>query len=170
MSEEKSKEEKGKKDETYYKICNSVLKLQVGKGHLKWKVSDIANDSGVTRSLIYYYFGKEKEVIFEEAVRFMLDFFFPSDMSLGVKERMEKILGHVKEMPYVVIIFYLEKDADTRIGELIRENEQKVIMRIMEQYSKSKEEALKLYLLELGAVMYKTFTEEDARKLFPEII
>lgn len=51
------------KEEVYFKICNAVLKLEVVKGNLAQKISDISKESGVTRSLIYYYFGKEKEVI-----------------------------------------------------------------------------------------------------------
>ncbi|TNF29269.1 MAG: TetR family transcriptional regulator, partial [Deltaproteobacteria bacterium] len=45
----------------------------MAKGHLEWRLSDIAKDADVTRSLIYYYFGKEKDLILEEAFRYMID-------------------------------------------------------------------------------------------------
>ncbi len=161
----------GPKDETYYKICNAVLQLQVEKGDLKWRVSDIAKYSGVTRSLIYYYFGKEKEVIYEEAVRFMLDFFLPSpdDVSVGIRVRMERIIEHLSEMPYLFVLFYLEKDQPTKVGELIREREERVIKRIMDQHSITKNQALKLYFMELGSVAYKRLTVESSNEIFAEL-
>lgn len=161
---------KGPKDETYYKICNAVLRLQVEKGHLQWRVSDIAKYSGVTRSLIYYYFGKEKEVIYEEAVRFMLDFFLPSpeDEAMGIKARMQNIIEKFRDMPYLFVLFYLEKDQDSRIGEIIREREEKVISRIMKQLNISKNEAMRLYFMELGSVAYKRLSVQDCDEIFKE--
>ncbi len=156
------------KDETYFKICNAVLRLQIEKGHLKWKVSNIADYSGVTRSLIYYYFGKEKETIYEEAIRFMIDFFLPNidDTSIGVKERMRDVIINAKEMPYLFMLFYLEKDRDTTIGGLIRDAEDKIVKRIADQYKLDKDEALKIYLIELGSVAYKRLNINDVDRIF----
>lgn len=179
MSEEIGKEDSkqvlkdgsGPKDETYYKICNAVLRLQVEKGDLKWRVSDIAKYSGVTRSLIYYYFGKEKEVIYEEAVRFMLDFFLPSpdDVRVGIQARMMKIIGLLSEMPYMFVLYYLEKDQDSTVGELIREREEKVVQRIMKQLNVSRNEALRLYFMELGSVAYKKLNVEQCEEIFSDL-
>ncbi len=50
------------------KIFNSVIAAEVSKGHLKWKVSDIARITGVSRPLIYYHFGISKEAILYECL------------------------------------------------------------------------------------------------------
>ena len=67
------------KDETYLKILQTVLRLEFQKGHLKWSISEISRISGVTRSLIYYYFGQKKEEIMEEAALFFAKRIFRVD-------------------------------------------------------------------------------------------
>ena len=57
------------KDESYWIILSSAMDLDVKKGHLKWTMSDLSRKSKITRSLIYYYFGREKAEILEEAVK-----------------------------------------------------------------------------------------------------
>jgi len=44
-------------------ILSKVIELENAKGHLKWKVSDLARLSKVSRPLIYYHFGKTKREI-----------------------------------------------------------------------------------------------------------
>lgn len=56
------------KDETYWKVLNCALDLEIKKGHLKWSLSDLSRKSQITRSLIYYYFGRSKLALLEEAV------------------------------------------------------------------------------------------------------
>ena len=82
-----------------------MLLHELIKGHLKWSLSDISKHSGVTRSLIYYYMGKEKEQILEEAIRFMLELFFNTNLEkgIGVDARMELILTQVRQMPHIFL-------------------------------------------------------------------
>jgi AcrR family transcriptional regulator len=104
------------------------MKLEVSKGHLLWRLSDIAKDADVTRSLIYYYFGKEKEVILQEAFRFMIDLFFNLDRkdSMGIVERLKYIIYRMKSMPWFFILFYMQKGQDTDIGVLLKKAEDKL--------------------------------------------
>ena len=113
------------KEEVHFKICNSVLKLEVNKGHLKWTISEISKDSGVTRSLIYYYFGKEKQTLLEEAYRYMVQIFFNTndDRALGLPARMHTVLSNIHDMPYAFVLFFLERKKDTEIGNLIKKAE-----------------------------------------------
>lgn len=48
-----------------FNIVNSVLRFELAKGHLRWKVTDIARVSGVNRGIIYYNFGRTKGQIFD---------------------------------------------------------------------------------------------------------
>ncbi len=160
------------KDDTYFKICNAVTKLEVSKGHLAWRLSDIAKEANVTRSLIYYYFGKEKEVILEEAFRFMLDLFFNLDRkdSVGVKERIKHVSAQIRSMPWIFILFYLQKDTDSEIGRLIRAAESKLLDIFESDFpDKTREELLKLYVLELGCVTFKTLAPEQIDHFFSDI-
>ncbi|MCC7403705.1 MAG: TetR/AcrR family transcriptional regulator [Bdellovibrionales bacterium] len=65
----KSPGEKASKDEIFWSVLNAAIELDYKKGHGKWTISDLARKSGITRSLIYYYFGQSKESIMQEAVK-----------------------------------------------------------------------------------------------------
>jgi AcrR family transcriptional regulator len=56
------------KDQIYWKILNAAVALDIRKGHLKWSMSELSRAARVTRPLIYYYFGKSKLGILQEAV------------------------------------------------------------------------------------------------------
>ncbi|MCB0385274.1 MAG: TetR/AcrR family transcriptional regulator, partial [Bdellovibrionales bacterium] len=53
----------------FWKVLNAAIELDYKKGHGKWTISDLARKSDITRSLIYYYFGRSKENIIHEAVK-----------------------------------------------------------------------------------------------------
>ena len=68
------------------RIMEAVIELEVTKGHLKWRMADLARVSQVTRTLLYYYFGKDTKNIFKQAVDYYIGQF------LGFRiERAEKI-------------------------------------------------------------------------------
>ncbi|MCO4794775.1 MAG: TetR family transcriptional regulator [Bacteriovoracaceae bacterium] len=157
------------KDETFFKICNSVMKMEVAKGHLNWRLSDIAKDADVTRSLIYYYFGKEKEPILEEAFRYMIDLFYNLDRknSMNIVDRLDYVINNLKNMPWVFVLFYMQKNSDNKIGELIREAELKLLEIFKEDYPNlSEEDFKKLYIMQLGCVAHKALTKEDLFSIF----
>jgi len=64
------------KNKKTWKIVNTVLALEVSKGHLKWKVSDLSRLTGVNRSLIYYHLGKTKKEIFHTCFEKIADEFY----------------------------------------------------------------------------------------------
>lgn len=146
------------KEEVFFRICNSVLKKEVEKGHLQWTISDVARDADVTRSLVYYYFGKEKEKVFTEAWRYMVSMFFnfsEEGKTLTINQRMFNILSSMKKMPYLFILFFLQKVNKTEIGEEIAKAEEQLLAVFQQEYpSYSKTEILRLYLLELGAIAF----------------
>lgn len=57
-----------KKDDLYWTVLNNALELDFKKGHLKWTISELSRKSKITRTLIYYYFGRSKISILEAAV------------------------------------------------------------------------------------------------------
>lgn len=145
-----------KKEKVYFQICDSVLYMETVKPHLKWSLSDVSKHSGVTRSLIYYYLGKEKDQILREAVLFMLELFFniSGERKLGIQDRMTMILETTKEMPHIFLFYVSERIKDTEYGQTIREAESKLISYLEEQLQLSNEEALKLFMLEIGACAF----------------
>lgn len=61
------------KDERYWTILNHAVHLEVTKGHLRWTMAELARGSRVSRTLIYYYFGKSKQTIIDVALKVIAD-------------------------------------------------------------------------------------------------
>jgi len=57
-------------------ILNKVVELETRRGHLKWKVSDLARLSKVSRPLIYYHFGKTKREILVSSLEIVSSEYF----------------------------------------------------------------------------------------------
>jgi len=70
-----AKEGWGQKDASFWKILSSAMELDVKKGHLKWTLTDLSRKTKITRSLIYYYFGRSKLSILNEAIELIGDQF-----------------------------------------------------------------------------------------------
>lgn len=153
------------KEEVYFAVCNAILKLEVSKGHLKWTISEVSRISKITRSLIYYYFGKEKKQIIDEAFKHVLSLFFNLDpeRQLGIQKRMQKVLHEIKNMPYLFVLFYLQRNTDSPMALMIAEAERKLLQAFRDDYPNySEDEILKIYLLELGSVAYQLPQEKVA--------
>ena len=58
------------------RVLQAVIAAEVSKGHLKWKVSDIARFTKVTRPLIYYHFGKTKKDILSECLNVIAEDYY----------------------------------------------------------------------------------------------
>ncbi len=146
------------KDKVYFAVCSAILKLEIEKGHLKWSITDISRVSEITRSLIYYYFGKEKEVILKEAYRFILEIFFTPAAATrtgSVTARMKDTLINLGYMPYLFVLYYLQKNTDTEVGAMLRKSEAellKYLKGILPHLTEG--QVLELYLKELGAIAY----------------
>lgn len=65
-----------KKTDGRFLISNAVISLDVSKGHLKWKVADLARLTKLSRSLIYYHFGRSKADILTNAFSFIAEEFY----------------------------------------------------------------------------------------------
>lgn len=145
------------KEDVYFAVCNSILKMEVEKGHLKWTLSEISRESGITRSLIYYYFGKEKQKALEEASKFILSQFFNIERTktMGIRERLRQVLLDVKKMPYLFVFYFLEKNNGGEIGHMIKEAERLLMANMTKEFpTLSETQILEIYLKELGAIAF----------------
>lgn len=66
---------KKSKKENIQAVLDACIQLEVTKGHLQWTFMDLSRVSGVTRSLIYYYFSDSKKTLLRKAVQQMADRF-----------------------------------------------------------------------------------------------
>lgn len=120
-----------KKDEIYWKILNSALILELRHGHQKWTMTRLARASGVSRTLIYYYFGRSKLDILGEAVSL-----FGVELAGATAERRElwkqgrlaetflATRRLVERSPALVPFYFLNRAQDSALGRAIRKQEE----------------------------------------------
>lgn len=120
------------KDRTYWTVLQTAIDLDSRKGHLKWTISDLSRASGITRSLIYYYFGREKEKILYEAVRLVGEDLFGLSESrriLWSRGEIAESIWRSREVflaqPLMQSFYFAQRSRETSIGEEIRELEKK---------------------------------------------
>jgi hypothetical protein len=123
-----------KKDRVYWTILNEAIYLEIRGGHLKWTYAELARRSHVSRSLIYYYFGKDKMNLLKEACvlfgellagtnKEKMQYWSEGDFVQGIREAKELF----KVCPSIIPFYYLHRDKKNEIGELIRSMEKKGI-------------------------------------------
>lgn len=133
-SEQKPEDVKDQKskDEIFWAIFDAVIKLDITKGHMGWSISDIARTSGISRPLIYYYFGKSKENIMQTAVDYLgKEYFGLSDerMDLWKNRNIFESVSRSRKLwqksPYSYSFYVMRRDLQNPVGETIRDLEKK---------------------------------------------
>ena len=131
------------KDENYWKILNAAIELDYKKGHEKWTITELSRKSKVTRSLIYYYFGRSKGSIIAAAVKLV------GEELIGLNKQRQNLWKNgelVSSMKEARVVyekckalgpFILEHyDRPTEIGETIRKIEADFVKRLQQTFPK----------------------------------
>jgi hypothetical protein len=79
------------------KVLTSLLTLEANKGHLKWKVSDLARLSKVSRPLIYFHLGRTKKEILETGMTLIGEEFY------GLSPERQEMLKDGRELESLLI-------------------------------------------------------------------
>ncbi|MBS1961866.1 MAG: TetR/AcrR family transcriptional regulator [Bdellovibrionales bacterium] len=118
------------KERIFREIVAGAIALDLKCGHLKWSVARLARRSGVSRPLIYYYFGKSKIRILLEATKIFggeLAGFTERKTNFWETGRIDLALAEsrklLQEIPGVAAWYYLQRDGETEVGESIRKIE-----------------------------------------------
>lgn len=108
------------KEELTTKISQVILQFESQKGSLKWSVSEVSRESQVTRSLIYYHFGRKKNELLLLSLERMMNILFTfKNEDLKIKERLKRALAYLKEDPSPFIVWYLYRLQDNEFGQYI---------------------------------------------------
>lgn len=109
-------------------LVNVVFSFENKKGHLQWKVSEVARASKVSKALVYYYFGSKKEEILNACIKIAADEVYGlsesrnklipmGDMVASIKYTRQMFLNN-----YTFNAFYLHwRLSDTDIGRTLRD-------------------------------------------------
>lgn len=118
-------------------MLSAAVELDFRKGHLQWTMTELARRSGVTRSLIYYYFGRSKLSIVKSAVKIMGDEIVGmSDRRLKMwrKGQYQESLRESREIlekaPYIGAFYLTCRSWSNELGETVRAMEETLLKKI----------------------------------------
>lgn len=160
------------KDETFWSVLNAAIQLELLRGHQRWTMSELSRTSKVTRSLIYYYFGKSKEGILVEAVRLIGEEFYglsESRLALWRKgEVAESVIQSrqlLEKAPHMSSFYMVHRMAESGIGESIRRLDKEYRQKMKRYFpdtTQPYQEAL--HALLMGLVLAPKLSDEAVHK------
>ena len=165
------------KDETFWKVLSSALELEFRKGHLKWTMTELSRKSGITRSLIYYYFGREKMDIMKAAVNIVGEEFVgltDERMALWQEGKFQESLLRAREFynkaPYLCAFAMSYRSKPNELGEALVQIEKAFIEKIKKFAPKASQVQLNtLYSLYFG-ICFSPYVGEDEIRIFTHFI
>lgn len=109
------------KEQLITKVSRVIMQLEIQKGPLKWSVSEVSRESQITRSLIYYHFGRKKNELLLISLENMMEVLFSyKNENLKEEERLKRALSHLRENPEPFILWYLYRLQENEFGNFIR--------------------------------------------------
>lgn len=165
------------KDKNYWSVLDSVIRLEVSKGHLLWKVTELSRLSGVGRPLIYYYFGKSKEEIVQTALKIIGDEFFglsEERIEMWKKGKIAESVLKTRELmqkaPYVSVFFFHWRHREGEICDHLKELENRYKAKIATlRPGKSEREIEAIFAIFFGLILFPELQEETLRALVRRI-
>lgn len=157
------------KDDVYKAVLNSAIELDIQLGHLKWTYTLLAKKSSISRTLIYYYFGKEKINILKEAC-----LLFGEELAGSGEERMSawengridiglnKTRELFKDYPYLIPFYFLYRTRNNEIGELIQRYEEEGFKKRKKFFPEKSDQELRImFSFHLGLVTFPNLNDTD---------
>ena len=160
------------KDETFWAVLNSAIELDFKRGHLRWTMSELSRVSKVTRSLIYYYFGKSKESILLEAVKLIGEEFFGLTARRVEMWKEGQIAESVlqtrlllEKCPHMSTFYMVHREEQTDIGASLRQLELEYKQKLNKFFPDASEPSREaLFGLFMGLVVTPGLSGEAVRK------
>lgn len=159
------------KDRQYWKILDAVIRLEVVKGHLRWKVTELARLSGVGRPLIYYYFGKSKKSIVETAMKIIGDEFFglsPERLALWKAGQIMESVSSTRELltraPHMAEFYFHWRHQKGEISDYFQELEKRYLTKLAQLMPQlSPVEIQAVFAIFFGLILLPDLNEESLR-------
>ncbi len=170
-------DEKNKKDDIYWKVLNCALELEFKKGHLKWTMTELSRKSKITRSLIYYYFGRSKMSILQAAVNIIGEEFIGMSekrIDMWKKGEFEAGLQEVREfydkMPYLCAFYLNYRERPNDIGQALLKIETDFKRKIKQNAPKASPAQLNTLFAVYFGIAYSPNVSHEEIKIFTEFI
>ena len=115
-----------------FTLVNTILAFENQKGHLKWKVTEIARASKVSKSLVYYYLGSTKEQILDNCIRIGGEEFYGLSHERNTMIKAGDLMGSIMYTRQILMknysfaTFYLRwRNSPGEIGDKVRDFDQR---------------------------------------------
>lgn len=165
--------EENKKDDLYWKVLNCALELEFKKGHLKWTITDLSRKSQITRSLIYYYFGRSKVNIVQAAINIIGEEFIgmtEKRLKMWKEGRFEEGLIEARDiynkMPYLCAFYLNYRNQPNEIGEALSKVDSDFKKKLKQAVPKAKPEEINTIFAVYFGIVYSPFVTDKEIKLF----
>ena len=163
-------------------LFRKVIKFETTKGHLKWKISELARAAGISRTLVYYHLGGSKAKIVSACLEIIASEVFgmsPERMEEIREGRMVESLIKTQRLfannPEIAIFYYKWRSVKSAKPSVL----QKQFLEIEQRYlaklgllfpERTPAEILGIYGLMHGLVTGPFVTEQALRSAFPAIV
>lgn len=168
-------EKKPTKDETYWRVLNCAVELEMTKGHLKWTMTELSRKSKVTRSLVYYYFGRSKIEIIEAAVSIIGEEFAglsEKRMKMWEEGRFEESLIEAREFhdkaPHLCAYYITFRDKKNDVGKSLIKLENTFRRKLKKFMPRATDEqANTIFAVYFGMVYAPNVSEKEIKIFMP---
>ena len=159
------------KENDIERIMEAVIELEMTKGHLKWRMSELARTSGITRSLLYYYFGKNTKNILTEAVNYYCAAFFQFRLDRAEKIRRGEIVelisvarNRLRKTPYLLQFYAKHRLESTDVSPLFQKAEKHYFENLRESLPvRWRPLARVLWALVFGLAVQPSLSDEELK-------
>ena len=157
------------KEDKVFQVALAVFELEEEHGHLGWKVTQVVEKSEISRSLIYRYFGGNKEEILVEALKtFVLRFYgFSGDENRGFLEKLTAARKLIEDYPQAGMFYLKWRTSNSHLKEeflKIEEKYQSVLKELYPQFSE--EELMAFHVCLHGFVTAPFLKSSDVAKIW----
>lgn len=130
------------KPQKLHHLAVCIFALESGKGHLKWKVTDLVRKSGISRTLVYRYLGNSKKEILTSALNiFCSDFYgFADESRNNFPIEIARAREHLIKYPEAILFYQKWRSRESFLKvefEQIERRFQKKLKSIFPHYSES---------------------------------
>lgn len=128
---------KSNKSQKMFLISANVLVLELSKGHLKWKITDLVRKTGVSRSLIYHYFGSNKEKMLKDSLNIFVERFYGFELNNKRTTLPEMVLRarlYILEYPEAALLYEKVRMGNSRLTEDFKNIEKRFRKKLIKNF------------------------------------
>mgnify|MGYP000210946685 CR=1 FL=1 len=163
----------GSKSETLRELSQAVLGLEVTKGHLLWKVTDLVRKTGFSRALVYRYLGSSKTEILRSALKnFIHEFYGFEGVQGGIAfvERIRQARGRLAAHPELSLFYIKWRSKTSELQAEFMDAEARYRRRLKKIFPKlSDHEILTRHAVMHGLVTAPFLSPEEAMQIYQNL-